>query len=495
MKRRILCVVTLICILLFPAFSALAESEGKPVEISDADGLAAIAKDPGRDYILTADIDMKGVDWKPIMLRGTFDGDGHTIFNLTITRVGDETATTYDGRHRGYETVFAALFSVVKGGTVRNLNLLNAKGNLVTDRPVFLAGIAGILQDGTIENCSVQGRYKVEATSRQCGAGGIAGFGYGLITDCRVDAEITIVAVGAEDTCEEYLGGVLANGFADVAGCSVRMAAFTSVQGYVHNGGLVGLSDVNPKNHVHHGYVKNCTVDASISFFENVEDRRAYCKPYVGETQNDALVVAKNVTTRFDSHESKDYTTILLPDMDENPVYNSVVTPPTCTEFGYTTYTNEKTGYRYTDDYTRPAHIPGDWNVVTPPTYTSEGLRRQVCSVCGEVLAEEPIPKQIASVSCKLSENELSLAYGESCQLTAAIQPAEATNGSLSWSSSDEAVANVDQSGLVTAVGRGKAAIYCKTGDGLASDACEVNVSFTFAQWAKRYLLFGWIWE
>ena len=155
MKKRILCVVTLLFLLLIPAFSSLAESEGKPVEISDADGLAAIAKNPGKDYILTADIDMKGVDWKPILLRGTFDGDGHTIFNLTITRVGDETVTTYDGRHRGYETVFAALFSVVKGGTVRNLNLLNVKADLATDQPVFLAGIAGILQDGTIENCSV----------------------------------------------------------------------------------------------------------------------------------------------------------------------------------------------------------------------------------------------------------------------------------------------------------------------------------------------------
>lgn len=495
MKKRILSALMLALLLLLPPVPARAESENAPVEISDAKGLAAIARDPGRDYVLTADIDMKDVDWTPIVLRGTLDGGGHTIYNLSITSLGDESATTYDGRHRGYETVFAALFSMVKGGVVKDLNLLNIKVNIVTERPVFVAGIAGILQDGTIENCSVKGRLKVEATSRQCGAGGIAGFGYGLIENCAVDAEITIVAVGAEDTCEEYLGGVLANGFADVENCGVQLEGYTSVQGYVHNGGLVGLSDVNPKNRVHHGYVKGCTVDAVISFFENVEDRRAYCKPYVGETQNDALVVAQNETTRFDSRESKDYATILLPDMDENPVYDSAVTPPTCTEFGYTTYTNEKTGYRYTDDYTHPAHLAGDWQVVTPPTYTSEGLRRQVCSVCGEVLAEEPISKLIATASCKLSESMLRMAFGETCQLTASIQPADATNGTLSWSSSDDSVANVDQSGLVTAVGRGKAAIYCKTGDGLASDACEVEVYFTFGQWAKRYLLFGWIWE
>ena len=197
MKRRTLCALMLILLLLLPVFSANAEGKDAPVEISDAEGLAAIAKDPGRNYILTADIDMKGVDWKPIALRGTLDGGGHTIYNLSITSAGEETVTTYDGRHRGYDTVFAALFSVVKGGVVQNLNLLNVKADIVTGSPVFVAGIAGILQDGTVDNCSVKGRLKVEATGLQCGAGGIAGFGYGLITNCQVDTEITVVAVGA----------------------------------------------------------------------------------------------------------------------------------------------------------------------------------------------------------------------------------------------------------------------------------------------------------
>ncbi len=93
--------------------------------------------------MLTADIDMKDVDWTPIVLRGTLDGGGHTIYNLSITSLGDESATTYDGRHRGYETVFAALFSMVKGGVVKDLNLLNVKVNIATERPVFIAGSRG----------------------------------------------------------------------------------------------------------------------------------------------------------------------------------------------------------------------------------------------------------------------------------------------------------------------------------------------------------------
>jgi hypothetical protein len=177
----------------------------------------------------------------------------------------------------------------------------------------------------------------------------------------------------------------------------------------VHYGGLVGLSDVNPKNRVHHGYVKNCAVDASISFFEQVEDRRAYCKEYVGEKQNDALIVAKNITVRFQKKESKDYSTILLPDMDENPVYNAEVTEPTCTAFGYTTYINEKTGYRYTDDYTAPAHTPGDWEVVTPPTYESEGcggrllrLRRGMAEGDHAMRLRPPLHAQRANAALQL---------------------------------------------------------------------------------------------
>lgn len=494
MIKRTVSALILALMLLLP-LSARAEGESAPVSISDANGLAAIAKNPQGNYVLAADIDMRGVDWSPFVFSGTLDGAGHTIYNVSITRVGEDTAITYDGRHRGYETVFAALFSIVKGGSVQNLHLLNWKVDLQTDRPIFAAGIAGYLQDGTISNCSVRGRMKLGATSRQCGAGGIAGFGRGLIENCAVDAEITIVAVGAEGTCEEYLGGVLANGYADVNGCSVKLAAYTSVQGYVHNGGIVGLSDVNPKNRVHYGYVKNCTVDAVISFFEDVEDRRAYCKAYVGENQNDRLTIAKNETVRFESLESKDYETILLPDMDENPVYDAEVTAPTCTELGFTTYINRKTGYRYTDEYTAPAHTPGDWQIVVPATYESEGLRRQSCAVCGEVLAEEAVPKLIASASCTLSDKNLRIKAGETSRLTASVLPADATSAALSWSSSDDSVANVDQSGLVTAVGKGKAAIYCKTADGFASDACEVEVYVTFGQWVTRYILFGWMRE
>jgi len=408
--------------------------------------------------------------------------------------MGEEQRITYDGRHRGYHTVFAALFSSVSG-SVQNLNLLNVKADLSTDQPCFLAGIAGYLAKGTIKNCFVSGRLKITTLAPQCGAAGIVGFGRGLIQDCSVDAEITIVAVNPDAYCEEYLGGILANGFADVENCTINLAGYTSVRGYVHNGGIVGLSDVNPENKRYFGFVRGCSVDARISFFEDVEDKRAYCSAYVGEIQNDDLIVGNNETVRFESIESRDFSRVLLPDMDENPAYNAVVTAPRCTVLGFTTFTNPKTGYTYTDDYTAPAHTPDRWEVLTPATYESEGVRRQSCAECGVLLREETMPRLIASESCTLSESNVRVPFRSSLQLTATVLPVDTTDRNIRWMSSDESVLSVDDNGLVTGVGKGTAAIYCKTGDGFSSAACEVEVYYTTGQWITRYILFGWLWD
>ena len=45
--------------------------------------------------ILAADIDMTGLDWTPKALSGTFDGQGHTISNLTVTASSGDTAACY----------------------------------------------------------------------------------------------------------------------------------------------------------------------------------------------------------------------------------------------------------------------------------------------------------------------------------------------------------------------------------------------------------------
>ncbi|MDE7281349.1 MAG: Ig-like domain-containing protein, partial [Ruminiclostridium sp.] len=74
-----------------------------------------------------------------------------------------------------------------------------------------------------------------------------------------------------------------------------------------------------------------------------------------------------------------------------------------------------------------------------------------------------------------LDKPELSLEKGESAELTAIVEPDDATDKTITWTSSNAAVAVVDENGKVTAIGGGKAAITAKAGDKTA--VCEVTVT------------------
>ena len=72
--------------------------------------------------------------------------------------------------------------------------------------------------------------------------------------------------------------------------------------------------------------------------------------------------------------------------------YKAVVTEPTCTEGGYTTYTCSSCGDSYTDNRTAPlGHDFGDWIVEAEPSCETEGRHYHICSRC-EAKIEEALP-------------------------------------------------------------------------------------------------------
>ena len=75
-----------------------------------------------------------------------------------------------------------------------------------------------------------------------------------------------------------------------------------------------------------------------------------------------------------------------------------------------------------------------------------------------------------------LNKTELSLMEGKSETLVATVQPENATNKNVTWSSSNESVATVDNDGKVTAVSKGTATITVTTVDGAKTASCEVTV-------------------
>ncbi|AKN31479.1 hypothetical protein Ccar_11650 [Clostridium carboxidivorans P7] len=86
--------------------------------------------------------------------------------------------------------------------------------------------------------------------------------------------------------------------------------------------------------------------------------------------------------------------------------------------------------------------------------------------------------KQSVSVSgITLDKTEASLAEGDTIQLRAAVQPDNATNKNVTWSSSDTSAAVVDSNGKVTAVKEGTATITAATEDGNKTAACVITVT------------------
>ena len=73
--------------------------------------------------------------------------------------------------------------------------------------------------------------------------------------------------------------------------------------------------------------------------------------------------------------------------------YEDVVTPPTCTEEGYTTHTCKVCKDSYVDNKTdKSNHSFGSWVTVKEATEFEEGLRERKCENCPEVQTQ-PIPK------------------------------------------------------------------------------------------------------
>ena len=196
--------------------------------VTSAEGLKNIAKlvneewKLGINITLTADIDLKGIDWTPIgkddnkAYTGTFDGNGKTITGLTVT--GSDQ--------------YAGLFGYIgSGGTVKNVVLEGVQ--IESDNSSGYAG--GVAGDswGTIENCSVSG-----SVSGTTFAGGVVGSQWGgSITGCNSSATVKGVI---------FAGGIAGetNSGASLTGCYATRDVTVENDGTnnSHAGGVVGYN-------------------------------------------------------------------------------------------------------------------------------------------------------------------------------------------------------------------------------------------------------------
>ena len=186
-------------------------TETDPYQIGTADGLKLFrdivngsngqTQNRGACAVLTADIDLNNEEWTPIgpsessAYTGTFDGQGHTVRNLSIT--GDVKR--------------AGLFGCVIGGAIRKLTVAGSVSCTVDQG--WCGGIAGYAERETIENCA--SLCTVSYTGKDARVGGIVGYvpsssSMTIICDCYNIGNIT----GSSDTggiCGYNLSGRIFN--------------------------------------------------------------------------------------------------------------------------------------------------------------------------------------------------------------------------------------------------------------------------------------------
>lgn len=195
---------------------------------------------------LANDIDLNNEEWIPIgddraqrtEWHGVFDGQGHKVSNVKITKKTDRD----DENKSSY-----GLFGNVKG-TVKNLTVENVS---VSGAPKFIGALVGRLNDGLIENCHVKN------ASLECNNWTIGG------------------VVG------QWNNGV-------IRGCSIEKS---TIKGYAGVGAIAGLALNEGERTLQNCSVKDCAIVANGSFGGDYDKMFG---TVLGATYNGKLVVTLN---------------------------------------------------------------------------------------------------------------------------------------------------------------------------------------------------------
>ncbi len=114
------------------------------------------------------------------------------------------------------------------------------------------------------------------------------------------------------------------------------------------------------------------------------------------------------------------------------------------------------------------AHKEGNAQIIAS---TTDGTN--LSAICEISVNKSFVPVTLISIA----PSSVKLAVGESLKLDAQIEPADATNKSINWSSTNSSVASVNTAGQLTANGEGNAIIIASTQDGTnISATCSVTV-------------------
>ena len=285
-------------------------TEADPYQIATADQLLAMAKAVndgsaggyyGACFALTEDLDLAGIEWQPIgqmdladqsnvscMFMGVFDGQGHTISNMTFSS--------------DYPIVGAGIFGM-NLGEVKNLN---AKNITVTCTDTFSNAVGAVVgyNMGMVHDVTLSGENSIAGVN--C-IGGIAGGNNGAVYNCSVDGT-TIRVLGDNAFPEGRIvqadvaecGGLVIGGSfgGSIDNCTAKGTVIAEGNEPIALGGIAGCLEMMDT-------VTNCTADVTITTVRGGHAIGGLCG--FGGSHSNGNIIAETegvVTTRYPSEIS-----------------------------------------------------------------------------------------------------------------------------------------------------------------------------------------------
>ena len=496
-NRRLQLAVFLL-LLLFTAFAApsAARAATAPVEPASDDRGVYLLSEPGHLFWfgktvnggsaeinakLTKDVDLSEggspSHWTPIGqytsgdrkdngYAGSFDGGGFTVSGYIVASA-DVVSADIDVLAAGFFGLVGQSADI-RGLTVGGVVSVDISGST---NYIYAGGIAGY-NYGMITDCANNGEVSASGSSTYNYAGGIAGLNNGTITN-SIHSGGNVSATGGKTN---YAGGIAGNNGGMITNCTHSGSEVSASGGSNRNyvGGIVGYNNTSGGN------ISNSCWAAS-------GDLKA-----VG---NDTIVSADVVS--LDAAAMQRVVTTVLP-VERSLFVALGGSAPALISYPGTA-----------DDMTGYFSVSGDISVASPEIAdisdrwpcTVSGIKQGTTMVSFDIdlratdfssLGSGPQPvaescltvphrftvtvgEEIPVAEVSLDLTELTLNIGESKKLTAAVKPDDATDKAVTWTSADPAVAEVDDNGKVTALSAGTTVITAKADS--KSATCTVTVA------------------
>lgn len=200
----------------------------------------------------TANITLGSEEWTPIggqsPFRGRYNGNGHTIENMKITK-GIQVDAGYG------KDLLAGMFHSTVNAVLTGINLRNVKIDINADNTMYGVKVGCLVGEtgySTISLCSATGQVTVIGDAAGVHTGGIIGSNYlSTISRCRAAVDITATNTNAKGTANA--GGIVGHNAGFILSSEAQDRTVTANNTYSANAG--GIAAANESNN---GYIAFC---------------------------------------------------------------------------------------------------------------------------------------------------------------------------------------------------------------------------------------------